>query len=361
MESIELENNRRELEEFNNSKLKKLQTNSNLTKTEETTEEIPIRESKAEYFLIKNEFDSILKQFCSYNQLKKLIESFDLNRSTERDSNITEVEFQTWFTSLDRFTQKIADTHYSYYDIIYLPLNGISLIGYAMNALYTHWRSQASFKKNDELVSLIKILHEYPYNRDHVLIAEQLTSMTEKICDPHSELGSHSTVSTDILALNVNFELMDELNFVSLLHLFNDNQSIKKKTSVLVKQCKYYSKRFIIFNRLKGEKEKVETFKYKAYGQKEIEEELERVEIEKAYPSYSNHFEDLLPVNVLDSSKTVSSDLTNEDFLLSNEEQIKVEEEKYLLDDHILPQTFDMIELILNDFSENSGQVNYFN
>ena len=101
MESIELENNRKELEELNNSKLKKMQTNSNLTKTDETTEGIPIRESKAEYFLIKNEFDTILKQFCSYNQLKKLIESFDLNRSTEKDFNITEIEFQTWFTEFN--------------------------------------------------------------------------------------------------------------------------------------------------------------------------------------------------------------------------------------------------------------------
>jgi MoxR-like ATPase len=360
MDTLELENNQLSLEKLNNSKLKSLQNNAETTETAEIVENISIRESKAEYFLIKNEFDSILKQLCSFNQLKKLIENFDLNKRNEKESNNIEIEFQTWFTSLDRFTQKISDTHYSYYDIVYLPLNGLALIGYGMNALYTYWKSQTNLEKSNESVSLITLLYEYPYKQDHVLIAEQLNTMSEKICDPGLELTNENLANVDKLVSLIDFELMDELNFLSLLHLFNDNQAIKNKNKVLLKLCNYYSKRFKIFNRLKMQKDTVETFKYKAYGQKEIEEELERVEIEKAYPSYSKHFEDLLPVNVLEQIITGNDEQINDDMYMSSDEQARANEEKYLLANHILPKTFDVIELILNDFSVHADQVSNF-
>ena len=309
--------------------------------------------------MLKNEFDSVLGQFCSFAQLSRLIERFDSDkiRSADEVRNI-DVEFQTWSTSLDKFAQKIADTHPSYFDLVYLPLNGLSIIGYGMNALHTLWKCQMNLKQSHDLVALIKRLYTYPYEQEHAIIAEQLLETAEKCCDPHRVLHAEGNlVDVDRLTLNVDFELMDELNFVALLHLFNDKQPLRKKATVLLKLCEYYSKRYKIFTRLRLQKETVETYKYKAYGQKEIEEEMDNIEIEKAFPTFASHFNDLLPANVLDETRRGPNDEdeTAEEAFESHEEKDKVEGQKYLLNSNILPHTFNLVELILHDFAASQS------
>ena len=99
----------------------------------------------------------------------------------------------------------------------------------------------------------------------------------------------------------------------------------------------------------------VETFKYKTYGQNEIADELDKIEIEKAFPSYTNHFDDLMPTNVLEATKpsVQQSFEANE----NEAEQAIADEQKYVLNTQILPQTFDMIELILNEYSSSTNRV----
>lgn len=99
------------------------------------------RENQSDYFFIKNEIENALRQFCSQSQLDRLIEDlFHVYAGTgkaKKTASLVEDEYKIWINSLERLTEKLANTFYSYSDVIYLPLNGLALIGYGVKALYT--------------------------------------------------------------------------------------------------------------------------------------------------------------------------------------------------------------------------------
>lgn len=102
------------------------------------------RSSQSDYFFIKNEFENCLKQFCSYERLGKLIEELFYvyldPAKTKKTQALLDDEYKIWITSLEKFSEKMMNRFYSYADVVYLPLNGLALVGYGVKALYTKLR-----------------------------------------------------------------------------------------------------------------------------------------------------------------------------------------------------------------------------
>lgn len=99
------------------------------------------RSNQSDYFFIKNELDNALEQFCSPGRLGKLLEDlFSVYSSAgraRRAESLVEDEYKIWINSLERLTEKLFSTFYSYSDVVYVPLNGLALVGYGVKALYT--------------------------------------------------------------------------------------------------------------------------------------------------------------------------------------------------------------------------------
>jgi midasin len=276
---------------------------------------------KAEYFLIKNEFEINLKRFCSFNQLNKFLNQFSEHQTTDLKS-IDEEEYKIWLASLENFIQKLYSQFYSFIDVINAPLSGLSLIGYVINAMYTQCKSKMEDKLNQNVHALAKTLIQYPnFKQPCLSIGHDLNEIASSINDSN---------------------LSDEINFISLLYLLNDSlTSGKIKSEVLFRRlCDYFNSRYRVYKQMLDDKEKIETFKYKSYGQHEIEDELIQAELEKEFPTFSKNYEDFMEVNILEreGEKTVyESELEPE--VLSSEKEIKLNEELYA-------QIFDLIELL---------------
>ena len=340
IDNSEIEAYEKEQKSINKNKLKNFETKIK----EEANFSFPIRKNKADYFLLKSEFDGILKQLCSFPQLNKLISQFI---SSSKKNSMADEEFKTWFKSLDKFIQRTTDSYSSYTDIIYAPINGISLVGYSMEALYTIWKS--SFAQSD-LTSLITLLYQYPYKNNHLEMAKEIFSSSNKICLPESNFNID--LDDPRIMNQIDFELCDELNFIALLHIYNSSNQAHSENSnfnLILDMCTYYYKRFKIYKLSKEQEEKVETYKYKTYGQQEVSDELDNVELEKLFPSYSNHFDDFIVNNSLEAKKDETS---------KHEHEEKVEtSNKYLLKSDMLSQAFDIIELIFENETKEKNQV----
>ena len=72
IDNSEIEAYEKEQKSINKNKLKNFETKIK----EDANCSFPIRKNKADYFLLKSEFDGILKQLCSFHQLNKLISQF---------------------------------------------------------------------------------------------------------------------------------------------------------------------------------------------------------------------------------------------------------------------------------------------
>lgn len=165
-----------------------------------------VRENKSDYFFLKNEFENGLKQFCS-DRLAKLVTKLSSTNHQDNTAGATDQEFKNWIAGLDKFNEKISNTFYSFSDIIYLPINGLSLVGYGMKALYTSWKD--SIHQNESLNQLVELLYKYPYENEHFQIADHLFELSFN-CGLESKL-------------------CDELALLALMHLIN---SLRYSTNV---------------------------------------------------------------------------------------------------------------------------------
>lgn len=271
MEFVELKKHQERLNEVNKSKLKRVnaeQDPNSLSSNKTWTE----RGKKADYFLITNELEMNMRQFCSSSQIGKFLALFS---RTDNDTKLEEA-YKIWMTSIQNFVQKLMTEYYSYSDIIHLPICGLSMIGYALNALYTSWRSNIDSRLNQSACNLVKSLIKYP-------IEENTASEIIQ--------NSVSLHSTDPI-------LTDELNTIALLHLVSDKLNKKHqpvdKNESFVKLCSYFSHRYQAYKEDLDKQNQVESYKYKTYGQKEIEEELIQAEMESEFPTFGNVFEEFL-------------------------------------------------------------------
>ena len=129
------------------------------------------RQNQSDYFLLKNEFENCLKQFCSYERVGKLIDDLiriyspSGNHSNESASLVDE-EFKIWICSLEKLTDKLMNTYYTYSDIVCLPANGLALLGYAMKGLYTSLKVAYGDHKNSSIIQLVDYLHTFPYQKN---------------------------------------------------------------------------------------------------------------------------------------------------------------------------------------------------
>lgn len=64
--------------------------------------------------------------------------------------------------------------------------------------------------------------------------------------------------------------------------------------------CSYFAARYRAYKQAMDEKDNVEEYKYKQYGQKETQEELDVIEYEQHFPSYQRNFEEFITRNVLE-------------------------------------------------------------
>ncbi len=285
VEQIEIHNHEAHLNRINKYRLKEYIEEYKFDS--ELSEVFTERLKKADYFHIKNEFEINLKKFCGLDPLRKFINLF--GRSGANVRQIDEEEFKIWLISLENFIQKLMSTFYSFTDIIYLPISGLSLVGYTINSLFTSWKSLTAKRNNQSANSLVKILSEYPYTKDHLTIASEISELTQ--------------------AIQSEARLTDELNFVSLLHLVVgsrnkfkavSDETESKHNELFLQLCGYFVGRYKAYKDMLAERENVETFKYKTYGQSEIEDELVQTEMEKEFPTFSHAFEEFLEVNLLD-------------------------------------------------------------
>ncbi len=290
-----------------------------------------MRENKSDYFFIKNEFENGLKQFCS-DRLVKLIEKLFSSKS---DEFLVEEEINNWILGLEKFTEKITNTFYSYADVVYLPVNGLSLVGYGMKALFTNWKTENSKRQNEKLTELVNFLFKYPYKEDHVEIANKMLH----------------------LSMDLEDKLNDELHLLSLMHLLNSlRYSTLKQTKInnqiryeiFFKICVYFNNRYQAYKLAKEAENKVEDYKYKTYGQKETSQELEDKELADHFPSYVKYFDDFF--------RSELNDVKQKD---NNEEQeIQTDESnKNLIEIDFLIKAFDLIEMFI-DFQNQSFELN---
>lgn len=95
------------------------------------------RANKSDYFFLKNEFENALKQFCS-ERLVTLCDKFTKKQLSNEE------EYKNLITTLEKFITKITNEFYSYSDVVYLPINGLALIGYGLKELYTQYKTDRS-------------------------------------------------------------------------------------------------------------------------------------------------------------------------------------------------------------------------
>lgn len=172
-------------------------------------------------------------------------------------------------------------------------------------------------------------------------------------------------------------KLNDELCLLALQHLFNslrcqslqENDIISNTSGnrVLLEVCQYFNQRYRIYNEIKAEEAKVETFKYKEYGQKEIQQELDDKEMAESFPSFVSFFEDfnngpdLLNDVDVNTGEDGEEPQTTEDQVEFNEAL----EKKNLVDFKFLVESYDLIdkfyEFYNTDLSVQNNQVLFEN
>lgn len=240
--------------------------------------ELATRRSKSDYFGVKNELENALRQFCAPRQLEKFISGASRPE-----------EYRTYLISLQNFVDKLYSEHFSLADILYPPVNGLSLVGYAISAIYTRSLRSSSSYSND----LIQLLLEFPYKSNEYI------SRAKTLLD----YSQHADVPV---------QLADELNVLVLLNLLaslkceTSSSSSKQQRefsqdvhSTFWKVCWYFAERYKSYKQARDERENVEAYKYKEYGQKETQNELDAIEYEQHFPSFEHNYQDFVLRDVL--------------------------------------------------------------
>ena len=228
---------------------------------------LPQRASKSDYFAIKNEIESAMRQFLNIEQLNKLA-----------SGSSRPEEYRTWLISLQNFIDKLMSEYYSHADVLYAPLNGLSLVGYSVSSVYT--RSLINPTSND----LVELLMKFPY-----------------------ELGEYYSMANRLgefaKSPNLPPKLADEINVLVLLHLVNavrsETESYERVSEVFWRVCWHFCERYKAYKQAKDELDKVEMYKYKEYGQKETQDELDAIEYDQHFPNYEANFEEFITRDVL--------------------------------------------------------------
>jgi len=203
-------------------------------------------------------------------------------------------------------------------------------------------RSLAAAEEKDSLVDLVQYLYTFPYSEHHVTIASNLLSFTTSI--------------------TANPRLTDELHLLSLQHLFNsmryhclitndtisDQEHSRNAHTLLLSIAEYFNQRYRNYNEIKAAQSKVEEFKYKEYGQKEIEQELDDKELLKSFPSFVRFFDEFAqPVDCLNDPASGAGDKDDEEEeneMNCEEEENSEDAEKSLVDLKFLVESYDLID-----------------
>lgn len=239
-----------------------------LNKLEIIKHDLIYRESQIDYFTIKKELQNAIKQFASFKQISKMAKNFcNFDKSVFK---LIHSEYQTWISSLENFIMKLTKNYHSYIDIIYMPIAGLSLIGYSMSVLYAKWLLK--HQNHNENSSIVKSLFEYPVenhlNQAKTLLKQANTSTTE---------------------------ISDKLYYLALLNIYSASEhddDILERQKIFNQICFYFCERYQQELDLKIKNSEVDAYKYKEYGQKEISSELEQAEYEQMFPSYLNEFKE---------------------------------------------------------------------
>ncbi len=143
----EIQEHEKRLEEFNtNQKLRAGVFFESEKKTDSPENEESINEeefyfqrsNQSEYFFIKNELDSGVQQFCSYERVGRMVEElFRVCVGDGKKKDLIEDEYKIWIRSLEKFCERMMQRFCSFTDVVYLPLNGLALVGYGIKAIYT--------------------------------------------------------------------------------------------------------------------------------------------------------------------------------------------------------------------------------
>jgi hypothetical protein len=187
------------------------------------------------------------------------------------------------------------------------------MIAYALNSVYTSWKCDNQSLKQKKVATLVRLLFKYPRRESYLDLVEQIIEHYESICEKELSILSElpEEISNDEFRLfeDFDFELNDELATLALLYLCLNKSKIEShSTELLHKICRYFGQRFSLQQKLKQSSEQVSEYKYKAYGQKEIQQELDDEELKLAFPSYLNSFKEFINTNPLDSNNNVKAD-----------------------------------------------------
>jgi len=109
------------------------------------------RSNQSEYFFIKNELESGLAQFGSYERVGRMVEELfrvhvgsgqetAAGAKKEKGKRLVEEEYRIWSRSVEKFSERMMERFCSFADVVYVPLNGLALVGYGVKAIYTRLR-----------------------------------------------------------------------------------------------------------------------------------------------------------------------------------------------------------------------------
>jgi hypothetical protein len=150
----EIEGHERCLEEFNSGrKLRGGEFCESKRAPEEETDNGEFyfeRSNQSEYFFIKNELESGLAQFGSYERVGRMVEELfrvhvgsgqeTAEAKKEKGKSLVEEEYRIWSRSVEKFSERMMERFCSFADVVYVPLNGLALVGYGVKAIYTRLR-----------------------------------------------------------------------------------------------------------------------------------------------------------------------------------------------------------------------------
>ena len=253
-----------------------------------------IRQNRSEFFLVKNEIENALKQFCSCSTLSKFIKEFCGLSNVVRSSEVIEREFQIWTQSLESFVNKIKSEYFSFVDLVCLPATTLGLIGHSLRALFTLWKCRHQNSQNFD--PLLQTLQQFPYRKT----AHECAQVIIDSCDHLKDLT-----------------LVDELHLVALMHLANSNNKDKVSGELLNKICAHFQRRHLHRQETLEALQNVDSYKYKTYGQKEIEQEIEDEERAAQFPSYTSFFQDLVAPATLEDTIVKTKEEAMQVFRLS--------------------------------------------
>jgi midasin (ATPase involved in ribosome maturation) len=233
------------------------------------------RDNDSSYYEIKREFEHILLNICSFDNIKKFLVQFDGQTS----SKTVELEYKTWHLTMNNFIKYIAKKYFHYSDIVYPIMSGLGLVVYAINSLYTKWLMDCEARQNAELLGLIQTLLSYPTVNNSNAIGRLIDYV-------------------QCLAKSGNGDACNRVYLIALMNLYgsySDSGTSAELNAHLTRILKHFSD--VYQSNLDGKlADQVNTYKYKKYGQaaddvQAVDEvEADNDEIQSMFPSYLVEF-----------------------------------------------------------------------